>query len=82
MDAETRRDAVIEQILSLGGTVISVEPYATEDNPTVIATYMITAGAPDMTVLNRLKTLKDKSTFMPRSEFVRWVDPDAVIVGD
>ena len=81
MDAETRRDAVIEQILSLGGTVISVEPYATEDNPTVIATYMITAGAPDITILNRLKTLKDKSTFMPRSEFVRWVDPNAV-VGD
>ena len=79
MDAETRRDAVIEQILSLGGTVISVEPYATEDNPTVIATYMITAGAPDMTILNRLKTLKDKSTFMPRSEFIRWVDPDALI---
>ena len=81
MDAETRRDAVIEQIVSLGGTVISVEPYATEDNPTVIATYMITAGAPDITILNRLKTLKDKSTFMPRSEFVRWVDPNAV-VGD
>lgn len=79
MDAETRRDAVIEQILSLGGTVISVEPYATPDNPTVIATYMITAGAPDMTILNRLKTLKDKSTFMPRSEFVRWVDPNAII---
>lgn len=79
MDAETRRDAVIEQILSLGGTVISVEPYATPDNPTVIATYMITAGAPDMAVLNRLKALKDKSTFMPRSEFVRWVDPDALI---
>ena len=79
MDAETRRDTVIEQILSLGGTVISVEPYATEDNPTVIATYMITAGAPDMTILNRLKTLKDKSTFMPRSEFVRWENPDAVI---
>ena len=81
MDAETRRDAVIEQIVSLGGTVISVEPYATPDNPTVIATYMITAGAPDMTVLNRLKTLKDKSIFMPRSEFVRWENPDA-IVGD
>ena len=79
MDAETRRDAVIEQIVSLGGTVISVEPYATPDNPTVIATYMITAGAPDMTVLNRLKTLKDKSVFMPRSEFVRWVDPNAII---
>ena len=79
MDAETRRDAVIEQILSLGGTVISVEPYATPDNPTVIATYMITAGAPDMTVLNRLKTLKDKSTFMPRSEFIRWVDPHEII---
>ena len=81
MNAENRRDAVIEQIVSLGGTVLSVEPYATEDNPTVIATYMITAGAPDMTVLNRLKTLKDKSTFMPRSEFVRWENPDA-IVGD
>ena len=81
MDAETRRDAVIEQIVSLGGTVISVEPYATEDNPTVIATYMITAGAPDMTVLNRLKVLKDETVFMPRSEFVRWVDPNA-IVGD
>ena len=81
MDAETRRDAVIEQILSLGGTVISVEPYATEDNPTVIATYMITAGAPDMTILNRLKVLRDESVFMPRSEFVRWVDPNA-IVGD
>ena len=79
MDAESRRDVVIEQILSLGGTVISVEPYATPDNPTVIATYMITAGAPDMTILNRLKTLKDKSTFMPRSEFVRWENPDAVI---
>ena len=81
MDAESRRDAVIEQIIALGGTVISVEPYATEDNPTVIATYMITAGAPDITTLNRLKTLKDKSTFMPRSEFVRWENPDA-IVGD
>lgn len=79
MDAETRRDAVIEQIISLGGTVISVEPYATPDNPTVIATYMITAGAPDVTILNRLKTLKDKSVFMPRSEFVRWVDPNAII---
>ena len=79
MDAETRRDAVIEQILSLGGTVISVEPYATPDNPTVIATYMITAGAPDITILNHLKTLKDKSVFMPRSEFVRWVEPDALI---
>ena len=79
MDAETRRDAVIEQIVSLGGTVISVEPYATEDNPTVIATYMITAGAPDMNVLNRLKVLRDESVFMPRSDFVRWVDPDAVI---
>ena len=79
MDAETRRDAVIEQIVSLGGTVISVEPYATPDNPTVIATYMITAGAPDTTILNRLKTLKDKSTFMPRSEFIRWENPDAVI---
>ena len=82
MDAETRRDAVIEQIISLGGTVISVEPYATPDNPTVIATYMITAGAPDMTILNRLKTLKDKSTFRPRSEFVRWVDPHEIIIGD
>ena len=81
MDAETRRDAVIEQILSLGGTVISVEPYATPDNPTVIATYMITAGAPDVTILNRLKVLRDESVFMPRSEFVRWVDPNA-IVGD
>ena len=79
MDAETRRDVVIEQIVLLGGTVISVEPYATPDNPTVIATYMITAGAPDMTILNRLKTLKDKSVFMPRSEFVRWVDPNAII---
>ena len=75
MDAESRCDAVIEQIVSLGGTVISVEPYATPDNPTVIATYIITAGAPDMTILNRLKTLKDKSTFMPRSEFVRWENP-------
>ena len=79
MDAETRRDAAIEQIIALGGTVISVEPYATPDNPTVIATYMITAGAPDMTILNRLKALRDKSVFMPRSEFVRWVDPNAVI---
>ena len=81
MDADTRRDAVIEQIVSLGGTVISVEPYATEDNPTVIATYMITAGAPDITILNRLKVLRDESVFMPRSEFVRWENPDA-IVGD
>ena len=79
MSAETRRDAVSEQIVSLGGTVISVEPYATPDNPTVIATYMITAGAPDMTVLNRLKVLRDETVFMPRSEFIRWVDPNAFI---
>ena len=79
MDAENRRDAVIEQIIALGGTVISVEPYATVDNPTVIATYMITAGAPDVTILNRLKVLRDESVFMPRSEFVRWVAPDALI---
>lgn len=50
MNAEERRDSVIKQILELGGVIMSVTPMATADNPTVIATYHIQAGATDVNI--------------------------------
>lgn len=72
MNAEERRDSVIKQILELGGFIMSVTPMATADNPTVIATYHIQAGATDGNILARLLKLKDETLFMPRSEFIPW----------
>ena len=72
MNAEERRDSVINQILELGGVIMSVTPMATADNPTVIATYHIQAGATDVNILAKLLELKDETLFMPRSEFIPW----------
>ena len=72
MNAEERRDSVISQVLELGGVIISVTPLATVDNPTVIVTYHIQAGATDGNILARLLELKDETLFMPRSEFIPW----------
>ena len=72
MNAEERRDSVINQILELGGVIMSVIPMATADNPTVIATYHIQAGATDGDILARLLELEDETLFMPRSEFISW----------
>ena len=70
MNADERRDSVIKQILELGGVIMSVTPLATADNPTVIVTYHIQAGATDGNILSRLLELKDETLFMPRSEFI------------
>ena len=78
MNGEERRDSVISQVLELGGVIMSVTPMATVDNPTVIATYHIQAGATDGNVLARLLELKDETLFMPRSEFIPWEGDDAV----
>ena len=79
MNAEERRDSVINQVLELGGVIMSVTPMATADNPTVITTYHIQAGATDGNILSRLLELKDKTLFMPRSEFIPWEGDNAVI---
>lgn len=79
MTAEERRDSVIKQILELGGVIMSVTPLASRDEPTIIATYHIQAGATDGNILARLLELKDETLFMPRSEFIPWENPDAVI---
>ena len=81
MNAEERRDSVISQVLELGGVIMSVTPMATVDNPSVIATYHIQAGATDGNILARLLELKDETLFMPRSEFIPW-EGDHAIVGD
>ena len=78
MNAEERRDSVISQVLELGGVIMSVTPMATVDNPTVIATYHIQAGATDVNILARLLELKDETLFMPRSEFIPWEGDNAV----
>ena len=78
MNAEERRDSVINQVLELGGVIMSVTPLATADNPTVIATYHIQAGATDVNILARLLELKDETLFMPRSEFIPWEGDNAV----
>lgn len=81
MNAEERRDSVISQVLELGGVIMSVTPLATVDNPTVIATYHIQAGATDGNILARLLVLKDETLFMPRSEFIPW-EGDHAVTGD
>ena len=78
MNAEERRDSVISQVLELGGVIMSVTPLATVDNPSVIATYHIQAGATDGNILARLLVLKDETLFMPRSEFIPWEGDHAV----
>ena len=79
MNAEERRDSVINQVLELGGVIMSVTPMASLDNPTIVAAYHIQAGATDGNILARLLELKDETLFMPRSEFIPWENPNETI---
>ena len=78
MNADERRDSAIKQILELGGVIMSVTPLASRDDPTVIVTYRIQAGATDVNILARLLELKDETLFMPRSDFIPWEGDNAV----